>query len=301
MCRTRQTSRIAGSRRPRQAASRSGVVAGHRRRRGRHEAVGGPVGVDVLVVPGGGRCPGSRRRGSAGAGAVPGRRPRRGRRDRRSCRRWRARPARRRLWPPDEPKSGGQAVTRAMKTPTRRRSSGRRCRASRRGSSREAALGDVGRGHPGEDDRLGRPVDDVVLGRAQVEQRRGDLGQVGDDRRPRLHERVDRLERRAVVAALGDAGLLDVVGDPGERRHHVLEHRQQLDVEAPRGDRRVDHHDPGDPVGVLLGEAQRERATHREAADDDRVVVEAQLVEGASDLAVPVVPRQVLSSCQVVP
>ena len=47
-------------------------------------------------------------------------------------------------------------------------------------------------------------------------------------------------------------------------------------------DRRVDHDDAGDPVGVVLGEPQHQRAAHREPADDDGVVLGDELVEGAA-------------------
>ena len=50
-------------------------------------------------------------------------------------------------------------------------------------------------------------------------------------------------------------------------------------------------HDPGDPVGVVGGQAQHQRAAHREARDHDRVVGGGEPLEGPLHLGVPVVPR----------
>ncbi len=97
-------------------------------------------------------------------------------------------------------------------------------------------------------------------------------------------------QRSLGVAVLLDARLLDVVGDAGERRHEVLEHRQQLHVEPLGRDRRVDHDDAGDPVRVVGGQPQDQSATHRETADHDGVVLGHQLLEGGGDLGVPLRP-----------
>ena len=71
----------------------------------------------------------------------------------------------------------------------------------------------------------------------QIEQRGGDPGQVAADAGVPLEHRVGGLQRGPLVGVLDLAGLLDVVGDRRERRHDVLEDRQQLDVLAVDVDR----------------------------------------------------------------
>ena len=88
---------------------------------------------------------------------------------------------------------------------------------------------------------------------------------------------------------------------PGNEGTTCFSTGSRLDVEAPGRDGRVDHHHAGDPVGVVGGQLQRERAAHRQPADDDGVVVEAEPVEDAATSPYQSSQRVVFISCQVVP